>query len=152
MNYQFAGTSTTEKQVTTGTMGGTTHTTSTVGPTTVTISSTTGTPILTGSTTITTRCEEENIMTNEIRVPGSSVSVEPTMPDDDIAILRNPDNDQPVNLPGTKVALTIVVGGTITAIEIGGENIKISSIEYADSPSGELKQVVSITSFTNTFK
>ena len=107
---------------------------------------------ITGSTTITTRCEEENIMTNENRVPGSSISVEPTIPDDDIANLRNPFNDEPVNLPGTKVALTIVVSGTITAIEIGGENIKIVSIDYTDSTSGELREVVSHTSFTNIFK
>lgn len=152
MNYQFAVTSTTEKEVTTSTMEGTTHTTPTVRTSTVTISSTSGSPILTGSTTITTRCEEENIMTNEMRVPGSSVSVEPTMPDDDIANLLNPNNDKPVTLPGTKAAITIVVDGTITAIEIRGENIKIESIYYTDSTSGELTEVVSITSFTNTFK
>lgn len=91
-------------------------------------------------------------MTNEMRVPGSSVSVEPTMPDDDIANLLNPNNDKPVTLPGTKAAITIVVDGTITAIEIRGENIKIESIYYTDSTSGELTEVVSITSFTNTFK
>lgn len=91
-------------------------------------------------------------MTNEMRVPGSSVSVEPTMPDDDIANLRNPNNDKPVTVPGTKAAITIVVDGTITAIEIRGENIKIESIYYTDSTSGELTEVVSITSFTNTFK
>lgn len=128
MNYQCAGTSTTEKQVTTGT------------------------PIPTASTTIATRCEDENIMKNVLRVPGSSVSVEPTIPDDDIANLRNPDNDEPVQWPGNKVSITIVVDGTLTAIEIRGDNIEVASIEYTDSPLGELTEVVSITSFTTTFK
>jgi len=83
-------------------------------------------------------------MTDSSRVPPDSITTSPEILSEYLQAILNPNNENPITIEGSEITITVNVEAEYTAIEVNGENIKISTAEYIPVGSNVLKPLVSI--------
>jgi hypothetical protein len=96
------------------------------------------------TTEVSTPCQDENIMTDSNRVPPGSITTNPEIPSENLQAILNPNNQSPITIEGSEITITVNVEAEYTAIEVNGENIKITTAEYIPVGSNVRQPLVSI--------
>jgi hypothetical protein len=69
-------------------------------------------------------------MTDSSRAPTGSITTNPAINPADLLAILNPSNDSPITLEVSTITITVSVEAEYTAIEVKGDNIKITKAEY----------------------
>jgi len=83
-------------------------------------------------------------MNDSSRVPSGSITTSPEIPSENLQAILNPNNESPITIEGSEITITVNVEAEYTAIEVNGENIKITTAEYIPVGSNVLRPFVSI--------
>jgi hypothetical protein len=82
------------------------------------------------TTEVSTPCDDVNLMTDSSRAPPGSITTNPAINPADLLAILNPSNDSPITLEVSTITITVSVEAEYTAIEVKGDNIKITKAEY----------------------
>ena len=83
-------------------------------------------------------------MTDSSRVPPGSITTSPEIPPENLQAILIPNNPSPITIAGSEITITVSVEAEYTAIEVNGENIKITIAEYIPVGTNVLTPLVSI--------
>jgi hypothetical protein len=83
-------------------------------------------------------------MTDSSRAPPGSITTSPVIPSENLRAILNPNNQSPITIEGSEITITVNVEAEYTAIEVNGENIKITTAAYIPVGSNVLQLLVSI--------